>query len=66
MSQKKRKWGVYEYATGTVWQVNPPTKKNAKREAKLVAEQGDHEAVPLKWAWKMKNAYSHGRASALR
>lgn len=64
-TKKAKKWGVFEFATGTLWQVNPPTKANAKREAKLCEDQGYHLAVPLKWGWHMSNADSHGRARGL-
>jgi hypothetical protein len=61
-SKKNQKWGVFEFATGVLWQVNPPTKENAEKQAKAVADEGYHEVVPLKWGWHMSNAFNHGKA----
>jgi len=52
-------YGVYEDATGTLWTVEPPTKKNARREAALVGE--GHRAVPVKWGRQLAAAFVEGR-----
>jgi hypothetical protein len=58
------KWVVYEDADATVWNVTPPTKATARREAKAAGT--GHRAVPRRWAREMANAYNHGRHSARR
>lgn len=61
---KKKKWGVWEPAAGKLWTVNPPTKKNAEKEAKLASEyyDGEHLVVPVTVGRMLKNAYAHGRS----
>ena len=58
-----KKWGVFEFKTGVLWSVTPPTKKKAKYEADLVKDEGYHLAVPVKWGMRLVNAFEHGRDS---
>lgn len=55
---------VYEHATGTVWLVHPSTIGNAEREAALTGT--GHEAMPLRTAKQLRNAWATGRLAGIQ
>jgi len=57
-------WVVYEWATGTVWSVTPPTRATARAEAELCGQ--GHEAVTRAEADRLSNAFAHGRMAHIR
>lgn len=53
-----KEYGVYEEADGTLWVVHPPTKKNAKREAKLIGP--GYRVVTIKLGKQLRKAWKTG------
>lgn len=59
-------YGVWSWSDGHLWQVTPPTKANAEREAALIDADIDyviHQAVTTEVGLMLQNAYNHGAAA---
>ena len=52
-------WRVFEWRTGTLWEVNPATGINAHREAEIW--RLGFTAFPVETARLLQNAWAHGR-----
>ncbi|MET3635649.1 hypothetical protein [Curtobacterium oceanosedimentum] len=62
---RDRHWVVYEQTTNAIYQVTPPTRSNARRQARNL---NDHNllVIPYLAARQLANAYNHGRHHARR
>jgi hypothetical protein len=52
-------WCVFEWRTGTPWEVTPATGINAHREAEICGQ--GFTAFPVETAKLLQNAWAHGR-----
>jgi hypothetical protein len=57
-------WGVWEYETGVLWNVTPPTEKRALEEAELAGP--GHTAVTTEEGYRLQNAWAFGRMNGIR
>jgi hypothetical protein len=65
-SDASKAWGVFEFATGVLWRINPETKEEADKTVSDFSGLGYHLAVPIEWGSHMSNAFAHGRFKGLK